>query len=163
MLRVAATLKIKVDIRVEALDLVISMAAIPLVTDCEPAYRQGTSQRASTGVCRISLSPPSSRVITPGMHICTLYVQTRQSARSERDSFAVCWQLACIFRLTAWSHSPEMTLATQQRARSSCWLTVVGVLPWLWVGAHSKTKRSVLSVGTHFLLPLLTRNERLPR
>jgi hypothetical protein len=107
----ATTLKTKVDTRVEAPDLVMSTAAILLVTDCEPAYRQDASQRTSTGVCRISPSPFSGRVITPGMHICTLYVQTRQCARSERDSFAVCWQLACIFRLTAWSHSPEMTLA----------------------------------------------------
>jgi hypothetical protein len=123
----AATLKIEVDIRVEALDLVMSVAAIPLVTDCEPAYRQGTSQRTLTGVCRISPSPPSGQVITPGMHICTLYVQPRQCARSEREVRAVCWYFACIFWLAAWPYSPEMTLATQQCVHCSCYHTVVDV------------------------------------
>lgn len=43
------------DVRVEALDLVMSMAAIPLVTDCEPA---GTDKARVSGhrhgVCSIS-------------------------------------------------------------------------------------------------------------
>jgi hypothetical protein len=52
----AVTLKTEVDARVEALDLVTSMAAIPLVTDCEPAEtdKARVSVHRSTGVCRIS-------------------------------------------------------------------------------------------------------------
>jgi hypothetical protein len=62
----AATLKIQVNTRVEALDLVMSMAAILLVTDCEPAetdkarvsgHRLGSA--ASEAVDHIATFQPS--------------------------------------------------------------------------------------------------------
>jgi hypothetical protein len=96
----AVTLEPEADTRVEALDLVTSMAAIPLVTDCEPAEtdKARVSDRGLQHLMRLITSPPSSRVTVPGMHICTLYFQPRQCARSESEILAV---TTVRFRLTA--------------------------------------------------------------
>jgi hypothetical protein len=105
---------------------------------------------------RLIISPPPSRVTYPGMHVCILYSQPLQCARSEWEIVAVCWQLACIFRLPAWFHPPDTPLATQERLDTSYWLTVASQR-WR---AVTRIERSVVNGGMHSLLPLTT-NRRI--